>query len=129
MSSTYVLGHSGDEFHRLTVQARLLAPITRRFFLAAGLVPGMRVLDVGSGMGDVALLTAELVGPQGEVVGADRVPAIVAAAAARLGTAQSNVRFVVGDPSEMVFDQPFDAVVGRYVLPYQPDIAATLTRT
>jgi ubiquinone/menaquinone biosynthesis C-methylase UbiE len=55
------------------------------------------------------------------VVGTDRVPAIVAAAAVRLGAAQSNVRFVVGDPSEMTFDQPFDAVVGRYVLPYQPD--------
>ena len=88
----------------------------------------MRVLDVGSGMGDVALLTAELVGPQGEVVGTDRVPAIVAAAAARLGATQSNVRFVVGDPSEMAFEQPFDAVVGRYVLPYQPELVATLSK-
>ena len=128
MSSTYVLGHSEDESNRLTVQARLLAPITRRFFMAAGVVPGMRVLDVGSGMGDVASLAAELVGAQGEVVGTDRVPAIVAAAAARLSAVQSNVRFVVGDPSEMVFEQPFDAVVGRYVLPYQPDLAAMLSR-
>jgi ubiquinone/menaquinone biosynthesis C-methylase UbiE len=30
-------------------------------------VPGMRVLDVGSGAGDVAFLAADLVGPGGEV--------------------------------------------------------------
>ena len=35
---------------------------------------------------------------------------------------------MVGDPSEMEFDRPFDAVVGRYVLPYQPDVALTLRR-
>jgi SAM-dependent methyltransferase len=28
----------------------------------------------------------------------------------------------------MAFEQPFDAVVGRYVLPYQSDVAATLSR-
>jgi SAM-dependent methyltransferase len=83
---------------------------------------------VGSGMGDVALLAAELVGPRGEVVGTDRVPSIVAAASARLDASQSNVRFVIGDPSELVFDWPFDAVVGRYVLPYQADLAVTLRR-
>jgi SAM-dependent methyltransferase len=86
----------------------------------------MRVLDVGSGMGEVALLAAEMVGPQGEVVGTDRVPEIVAAAAARLGAIHGNVRFVVDDPSKMAFEQPFDAVVGRYVLPYQSDLPATL---
>ena len=40
---------------------------TERFFRAAGVVPGMRVLDIGSGMGDVALLAADIVGPGGKV--------------------------------------------------------------
>ena len=31
----------------------------------------MRVLDVGSGAGDVAFLIAEFIGPEGEVVGID----------------------------------------------------------
>jgi SAM-dependent methyltransferase len=39
---------------------------------------------------------------------------------------RTNVTFVVGDPSEMLFDRPFDAVVGRYVLMYQLDPAKTL---
>jgi ubiquinone/menaquinone biosynthesis C-methylase UbiE len=51
---TYVLGHSSREIERLKAQAQLIDPITTRFFREAGIVPGMRVLDVGSGAGDVA---------------------------------------------------------------------------
>ena len=36
--------------------------------------------------------------------------------------------FHVGDPSEMTFDGPFDVVLGRYVLMFQPDPAAMLRR-
>src|SRR3982751_5267309 len=68
----YVLGDSLHEYERLTLQARILRPYTEKFFRAAGLVPGMRVLDIGSGMGDVALLAADMVGPGGSVVGIDR---------------------------------------------------------
>jgi SAM-dependent methyltransferase len=87
----------------------------------------MRVLDVGSGMGDVALLVAELVGLRGEVIGTDLAPEMVAAASHRARLeARMNVSFLVGDPSEISFPQPFDAVVGRYVLMYQRDPATTL---
>lgn len=127
MMIPYLLGHSDEESVRLIAQARLLAPITKRFFLEAGISPGMRVLDVGSGMGDVAFLASKLVGPQGEIVGVDRAAEAVAAASNRgRARAQTNVSFVVGDPSEMSFERAFDAVVGRYVLMYQPDPGATL---
>jgi len=43
----------------------------------------MRVLDVGSGAGDVAFLAAELVGDGGEVVGVDRSAEAHAAATAK----------------------------------------------
>ena len=56
----YVLGHSESELVRLERQARIMEPITRRFFEAAGVGPGMRVLDCGSGAGDVAFLAADL---------------------------------------------------------------------
>ena len=52
--TNYVLGKSAHEDERLMFQARLLRPYTERYFRSAGIVPGMRVLDVGSGMGDVA---------------------------------------------------------------------------
>jgi cyclopropane fatty-acyl-phospholipid synthase-like methyltransferase len=57
----YVLGHTGPELERLKAQAAIIDPITRRFFKAAGLESGMRVLDIGTGAGDVAFLAADLV--------------------------------------------------------------------
>ena len=67
----YALGHSDREITRLQAQARLLAPITQQFLREAGIAPGMRVLDIGSGAGYVAFLAAELVGPCGAVIGSD----------------------------------------------------------
>ena len=123
----YVLGHSEREVERLKGQARLIDPITKRFFLAAGIAPGMRVLDVGSGAGDVAFLASEIVGAGGTVVGADRVPSAVKVARDRAAARSlQNVSFVEGDPAELAFDQPFDAVVGRYVLQFQREPAAML---
>ncbi len=126
-AGSYVLGHSDQELERLGKQARLVGPITRRFFEGAGLSPGMRVLDVGSGAGDVAFLAAELVGPGGEVVGADRsADALEKARQRAAARSLRHVSFREGDPATMKFDRPFDAVVGRYVLLFQSDPAAML---
>jgi len=81
----------------------------------------MRVLDVGSGAGDVAFLLREIVGPGGMLVGTDHAPEALERArerAAALG--YSNVEFVQGDPVETMFDEPFDALAGRFVLMYYP---------
>ena len=126
-SPQYVLGHTDQELERLIEQARQIGPITRRFFLEAGVAPGMRVLDVGSGAGDVSFLVAELIGAAGEVVGVDRSPIAIRTANARKAPlVQSNVSFIEGDPAAMTLDHPFDAVVGRYVLMFQPDPVALL---
>ena len=128
-SHPYVLGHSEHEVERLKAQAQLIDPITKRFFRAAGVGPGMRVLDVGSGAGDVAFLVSDLVGAGGSVVGADRVAAAVQVARTRAATRPlQNVSFVEGDPAELTFKPPFDAVVGRYVLQFQSEPAEMLRR-
>jgi|SRR5215472_4511261 len=120
--TTYALGHAEEELDRLSRQARLFEPFTRQLFQEAGIAAGMRVLDVGCGTGDVAFLAAELAGPGGEVIGVDRAAAAVNRATVRAQARHiSNVRFAEGDPAEMRFDRPFDAVVGRFVLMYYPD--------
>jgi SAM-dependent methyltransferase len=87
----------------------------------------MRVLDLGSGGGDVALSLAELVGPQGAVVGVDQNPAILDTARGRTAAAGwSNVEFHLGDVTALGAIGTFDAVVGRWILMYQPDPAAVI---
>lgn len=123
----YVLGHSERELERLRNQARLLEPVTRGFLREAGVTGGMRVLDVGSGTGAVAFLAAELVGETGEVIGTDTAATAVAEATrAARSQGLGNVRFVEGNPAELDFEVRFQAVVGRYVLPFQADPAAML---
>ena len=129
MERMYPLGHSPSELKRLNTQAGFCNPFTRMMFQSAGLAPGMSVLDVGSGAGDVAILAAQIVGPGGVVVGSDRSPTAIDAAARRCHDLQlSNVRFVKGDPAEMDFEAPFDAIVGRSVLMYYRDPAETLRK-
>ena len=118
----YVLGRSEHETARLQRQAQLYGPLTRRLFVEAGLGSGMRVLDVGSGAGDVAMLVAELVGPGGQVVGVDMNPEILEVAQRRVRAAGwTNVTFYVGDIRTARLEGPFDGVVGRFVLPFVTD--------
>jgi SAM-dependent methyltransferase len=125
----YALGHSSRELDRLTFQGTLFAPFTRQLLTEAGIKPGMRVLDVGSGSGDVSFLTADLVGETGHVLGVDRSSAAVERARARaIRRNHPNVTFVVGDPADMQFDKPFDAIVGRFVLMYQDNPIESLRR-
>lgn len=125
----YVLGHSDFELQRLARQAQFLEPTTREYFRIAGMAPGMRVLDVGSGTGAVAFLAADLVGPSGEVVGTDVAPAAISIARkAAIAGGQAQVSFREGDPGEMVFERAFDFVVGRYVLWAQADPSEMLRK-
>ena len=128
--SDYIFADREEEQRRLQRQAEHFDPLTERVFQAAGLRPGMRVLDLGSGAGDVAMLAGRLVGSGGEVVGVEGDPAAVASAAARVEQAGlSNVRFVRGDVQTLDgIEGGFDAVVGRLVLMYLPDPVAALAR-
>jgi len=126
---TYALGRSDDEYARLTEQANFLRPLTERFFRNAGITPGMKVLDVGSGVGDVALLLAELVGPEGKVVGVDMDGGALEKARKRVEQLElRNVEFVQGDIRTISLPAPFDAAVGRLVLLYFADPVAALAR-
>ena len=127
-ATPYVLGHADAELQRLAEQAAFYADLTENAFRRAGLAPGMRVLDVGCGAGDVSLLAAAIVGPTGEVLGIDRAPDAVATARRRADAAGvAHARFAVSEIDAVAPEGAgFDAVVGRLVLLYQPDPAATL---
>jgi hypothetical protein len=56
----YVMEHSDRERRRLMLQPSVLNPITEQLFRRAGLGPGMRGSIIGSGVGDVAPISAKL---------------------------------------------------------------------
>lgn len=125
--SDYLLGSSDAEHERLIRQARHMAPFTERFFRDAGIGPGQRVLDLGSGVGDVAMLVGKLVGPSGEVVGIERDERSLGLAMARAKEGrQDNVSFIRSDITQISINKSFDAVVGRFILQFVPNPVGVL---
>lgn len=84
--------------------------------LGSALKPGVRVLDVGSGIGGAAFELARRFGAS--VVGIDLAPEMVAIAHERAGEfgAPESVEFIIGDVLEYPFDGLFDIVWSRDAL-------------
>jgi len=123
----YALGNTDSEHERLKRQSAQFDPITERLFRAAGIGPGQRVVELGSGAGDVAMLVARIVGPAGEVVGVELSAESVRYATERVAKAGlKNVRFTQSDVGQIKEDKLFDAAVGRFILQFVPDPVAVI---
>jgi SAM-dependent methyltransferase len=121
-TAQYVLGSEAAELERLELQAQSIAVPTMALLRASGLAEGMRVLDLGCGLGHVSQLLADIVGPGGGVVGVDRDARMVAHAEARRAAAGlGHVRFVEDDARTFRDAEPFDAVVERLCLFHLPE--------
>lgn len=125
----YTMGRSVEEAERLIEQSKIYESITQGFFKNAGITKGMKVLDIGSGSGDVALILAEMVGESGKVVGIDVNGQILETARDRVKKAGfANVTFIEGDSRNIELSESFDAVVGRLVLMYISDPSSALKK-
>lgn len=117
VAQQYVLGSNTDELSRLDAQASSIAAPTELLLRAAGIGPGMRALDLGTGLGHVARGVAALVGSDGEVLGIDQDPRMIEAAEQRRRAAGiDNLQFRQADVQTFAAPQRFDVVVGRLVL-------------
>ncbi len=90
-------------------------PTTVRDMLRALRVePGHRVLDVGAGSGWTTAILARLVGPEGRVVGVERIPPLTqegAIAVGRSGMDWAGVRQADPDRLGAPDDAPFDRIL------------------
>ncbi|HEX7018941.1 MAG TPA: methyltransferase domain-containing protein [Gemmatimonadaceae bacterium] len=114
----YVLATGVHGKERLHLLDRVYRDTTHRALLAAGLAPGMRVVDIGCGVGDVTCWVAARVGPNGHVTGldasADQVGLAVENAAAR---GLANADFTAADAYQTGLPRAsFDIVFCRYLL-------------
>ena len=123
----YVLGSDAAEIARLDAQAAAIAPATALLLRAAGIAPGMGVLDLGTGLGHVSLQVAELVGSGGSVLAIDQDEALLEVAEQRrLMAGAENVHFLKADVRTFQAAAPLDAVVGRLILFHLPDAVEVL---
>ncbi|WP_086428612.1 methyltransferase domain-containing protein [Staphylococcus cornubiensis] len=91
----------------------------------AGIEAGMRVLDVGCATGEVTQLVAQLVGETGQVIGVDTNQDLLNVA--EKGNEVANVRFLNADLYQLPASLgQFDAIVGRRILMYLPDVSNSL---
>jgi SAM-dependent methyltransferase len=109
--------------------------MTRRFITEAGVAPGMRVIEIGCGSGEVTEVLAALVGPTGFVAAIDKDIGALALARQRIaGLGISHVQFLAAgvdadlSPLDGLQRQSFDVLAGRRVLMYLRDPASVIRR-
>lgn len=127
---TYVMGRTEAETRRLQETSVYNELPLRHFLEDSGVRPGMIVLEIGSGAGDVAIAVAKLVGPSGSVLGLDMNAEILRTAEERVRTlGLDNVAFEVADVrQEINLIGEFDALIGRFILIHIAEPAAILKR-
>jgi SAM-dependent methyltransferase len=120
-ADTYVLATGEAAVYRLHLLHNLYGPGTRRALLASGLQRGMRVADLGCGVGTVTALLAELVGLDGHVVGVDCSAAQLARAREQLRHCGANLSLVEASATNTGLPRgSFDLVCCRYLLLHLP---------
>jgi SAM-dependent methyltransferase len=101
---------------------------TEAILEAAQLRPGLRVLDLASGVGDPALSIAAEIGPSGRVTATDLGPGMISLAeelARKKGIA--NIEFREANAESLPFaDGSYDVLTCRFGIMFFPDLAKAL---
>ncbi len=118
MSQGYILATGADEVKRLQLLNQLYGPGTEGLLWQSGLKPGMQVVEIGCGSGNIACWLAQQVGEGGSVIGVDVSPAQIEQARLQAQSAGlSNVTFMVADAYDPgLTADSFDLVYSRLVL-------------
>ena len=113
----YVLATGNAAANRLRILHNIYGPGAAQLLQRAGIKRGMRVADLGCGVGMVTQLLAQLVGPRGEVVGIDYSAQQIEQARELLPKNFDNVQFVESSATDTGLPrESFDLVYCRFLL-------------
>ena len=99
-----------------------LEPAARVVLERVDVQPGERVLDLGCGTGNAALLAA---GPGVEVIGVDPSPRLLEVAKARAEAGGASITFQLGEAASIPLpDRSVNAIVSVFAVIFAPDAAA-----
>jgi ubiquinone/menaquinone biosynthesis C-methylase UbiE len=108
---------------------RMLAAATEAMFDVANVRVGARVLDIGTGTGDTAILASQRLASTGHVVATDASPSMIQAASdavRQANAANVSVRVMSADSID-VEEASFDAVIARLVLMFVGNLPTVLS--
>jgi ubiquinone/menaquinone biosynthesis C-methylase UbiE len=127
--TAYVLGTDDAEIARLDAQAGSIAGASEALLRASWIGGPMRVLDLGTGLGHVAFLVADLLDHDGSVLGVDQAERLLEVAERRRAAAGAeNIEFLQADARAFSASEPFDAIVARLLLFHLPEREEILHR-
>lgn len=125
-TSRYILVHSDREIRRLSHQAGIINPITRRILLSAGIDPGCACSTSAVARATLHSRCPRWLAAKVRSSAQIGLRRLLRRRRARGGASVQKVSFHEGDPAALSFDRPFDAVIGRYDLMFQADAVAML---
>ena len=130
--SRYIHDGSDQDLRRLLRIAEGNAEAARAAFRRVGVQHGWNAIDCGCGPIGGLVVLAEMVGPDGRVVGVDVSPAAVQRARAVVAALElGNVEVIAGDLHDLgaaALGGPFDLAFTRNFLTHQADPVRTLGR-
>lgn len=90
--------------------------------------PGQKVLDIGTGTGEIAIAAAKIVGNRGKVVGVDISPEMLVYARSKANAAKlNNIEFLLADAESLDYsDNYFDCILCANTFPWLENKLATL---
>lgn len=127
--SHYVFGSSASEHRRLMMQANIFRECSHNFLAHCGISEGMKIIDLGCGVGDFTFLLARLVGPRGKVIGLDfDQEAILLARERAEKMGFGNVEFTLADVEDFSPREEVDGLAGRFILRYLENPKVVISR-
>jgi SAM-dependent methyltransferase len=121
MANDYLLSQGQADVYRLGLINQLYGPPTEVILLELGLKPGLRVVEIGCGSGNMTCWLAQQVGPTGHVTGIDASPDSLDQARQQAASrGLTNVAFETGDINALALPpRSFDIAYCRCVLMHQ----------